>query len=114
MKWYLVKLVFQICTNQEGVNHQFDESLRLVQASCKEHAYNKAFVMGTMEQSKLDTCYQSQLEWRFIEVSEITEIGELNDGIEVHSLTTETNSPDTYIELLKRQALNQKIHLTSD
>lgn len=105
MNWFLIKLVFQIRTGINDSNHQFDESFRLIDAADISVAYEKAYELGLSEQCNFQNIYSEQIEWRFIDVSDVVELGSLKDGLEVFANTNEEKFPDEYIGHLHYKSL---------
>lgn len=104
MNWYLAKLVFQVRSGAGAHTPQFDEQWRLIRADEVAWAYEKATVLGRMDES----CYLNEarqsVEWIFIEVSDIIHIGEFNDGESIFSTTEEPTNPESYIQSIKIHA----------
>lgn len=104
MRWFLVKIVFQIRTGKSDSNHQFDESFRLLEADDIADAYKKAVQIGQIEQSSFSNINNEIIEWRFIDVPDVIELGQLKDGVEVFALTGEERFPDEYIGSIHNKA----------
>jgi hypothetical protein len=106
MHWYTAKIVFQIICG-EGIHHaQFDEQLRLIQAADGQEALAKARAIGADEQDRFLNQQKEWVQWRFVGVPEITRIGELRDGTELHYRITEPDSPENYIERVHQQTFS--------
>src|SRR5690606_15047718 len=97
MKWFLVKIVFQIRTGVSDSNHQFDESFRIIEGNDITDAYKRAYGIGESEQSTFFNLQGEVVEWRFIDVPDIIELGELKDGAEIFAQTKEEKFPEDYI-----------------
>lgn len=110
MNWYLVKLVFHIDNDVKDLHH-FDEQLRLVHASSDGDAFLKARLIGKNEESNFDNHQSKKVHWRFIDVKELIFLGELKDGIEIYSETTETANKDWYIQSVLLRALKSTLAL---
>ena len=103
MNWYLVKIVFQIiCGNTS--ESQFDEQLRLIAATDKDEAFFKAKKYGEREEDIFFNNKQQQVQWKFINVSELYKLGEMIDGAELYSRIEERGNADAYIETVNRKA----------
>ena len=110
MNWYLAKLVYRIICGDGHHTPQFDEQLRLIEATHEEEAFDKARDIGIQEQ---DTFYNQQrklVQWKFINVSELHILGGLLDGAELYSRIQETDNADRYIELTNNKAAHIRNH----
>src|ERR1051326_2143892 len=58
MNWYLAKIVYRIVCGDGNHTPQFDEQLRLIQASDELHAFQKARRLGEREQDHFLKCMQ--------------------------------------------------------
>ncbi len=103
MKWYLSKLVFQIICGDGLHAAQFDEQLRLVFAEDELHAFQKARSMGERE-CTIEGIYK-QVQWKFIDVSELYPISEMIDGAEIYSKITEEEDAHLYIRNTQKRAV---------
>ena len=104
MNWYLVKIVYQIICGDGTHQSQFDEQLRLIEASGKDEAFNKARRIGINEEDIFFNNKQEQVQWKFINVSELYKLGEMIDGAELYSRIEERGNEDVYIETVNRKA----------
>ena len=104
MNWYIVKLVYQVIYGNGLFTAQFSEQLRLVQATDDVHAFTKAQSLGHKEESTF--CHKAEplVQWRFIDVCELTEITEMADGADILSQTLEPENPKVYLRMIRRQA----------
>lgn len=85
MEWFLAKLVYRF-QSPSGPDHiQFDEQLRLVQANNELHAFHKAQQIGQQEQFIADDQTIHQVNWYFMDVTELYKLNQLIDGAEVLS-----------------------------
>jgi hypothetical protein len=105
MNWYLAKLVFQVRSGAEAHTPQFDGQWRVIRADEAAWAYEKATVLG-----RLDECTQlnhrnEKVEWKFIEVTDIIHVGEFKDGEQIFSTTDEPANPESYIQSIKTHAV---------
>lgn len=106
MNWYMAKMVFRIICGNGEHTPQFDEQLRLVAAENKEQALSKALAMGKKEE---DAFYNQRLQlvqWQFINVSELNELQQLSDGMEIYSRIEEKENADAYISIINSKASN--------
>lgn len=96
MNWYLAKIVFQIICGEGDHQPQFDEQLRLIQATSKRTAFFKATDIGKSEEDFFYNIHQQPVHWKFINVSELYRMEELLDGAEIHSKITEPENAVEY------------------
>src|SRR5689334_12475733 len=106
MNWYLAKLVFRIICGEGDHTAQFDEQLRLISASSKEEAFNKAWQTGKKEEEIFYNQRQQLVQWRFIHVMEIYKISQLIDGAELYSRIEERDNAEAYIHVVNQKAEN--------
>jgi hypothetical protein len=104
MNWYLSKLVFRIICGEGTHKPQFDEQLRLINASDEQEAYAKAIAIGAQEQDQFFNQDQKLVQWKFINLAELYKLSGLLDGAELYSKIQETDNPDLYIELTNKKA----------
>jgi len=104
MNWYLSKIIFRIICGDGDHTPQFDEQLRLINATDEEEAFRKAMVLGEREQDGFYNHEQKLVQWKFINVAELYKLSGLLDGAEVYSRIHETDDPDRYIEFTNRKA----------
>jgi len=103
MNWYLVKIVYQIICGDSSQS-QFDEQLRLIAASDKEEAFVKGTMVGVKEEDVFFNNKQEQVQWKFINISELYKLGDMIDGAELYSRIEERGNADAYIETINRKA----------
>jgi predicted RNA-binding protein with EMAP domain len=104
MNWYLAKMVFRIICGDGDHTAQFDEQLRLVSASSKEEAFHKAQVLGVREEEIFFNNNLQLVQWQFISVSELLQLGELTDGAELYSRIEEKEDADCYLHIIHKKA----------
>lgn len=85
MEWFLAKLVYRFQSPADTTHIQFDEQLRLIQAEDELHAFHKAQQIGQQEQLISDEQTIHQVNWYFIDVTELYKLNQLIDGAEVLS-----------------------------
>lgn len=102
MNWYLVKIVYQIICGSNV--SQFDEQLRLISADNKEEAFYKATDTGQREEEIFYNTNQQQVQWKFINVSELYKLGEMIDGAELYSRIEERGNAELYIQSVHSKA----------
>lgn len=104
MNWYLAKLVFRIVCGNGNHTPQFDEQLRLINASDKEDAFYKAGNIGRREEDSFYNLKQELVKWQFINVSELYKLGKMIDGAELYSRIEERGDADVYTEIVHKKA----------
>jgi Domain of unknown function (DUF4288) len=104
MNWYLSKLVFRIICGQGNHTAQFDEQLRLIEASNAGEAYEKAVSIGQNEEDQFFNQEQKLVQWKFINIAELYKLSGLLDGAELYSRIQEIDNADLYIELTNRKS----------
>lgn len=104
MKWYLVKLVFQVLSGEGAHTPQFDEQVRLIKADEVNWAYEKATVIGWLEQRSFLNHRDENVTWKFIEIAEIHEVENPEDGVLLCSYTVESDNAKDYIEMTRIKA----------
>ena len=118
MNWYLAKLIFQIRSGEGTHTPQFDEQWRLIRADEVAWAYEKASVLGRMDDHSFLNNRNEIVMWKFIEVADIHLVGSLEDGAALFSVTEEPINAEAYIEQVKLKsqkafalAMNSEINL---
>lgn len=110
MNWYISKLIFSI--ERDGATSgkaQFDEQLRLVTAKNTNEAYFKARGLGKKEESIFTDIKNETIKWRFVDVSEVSFLGELKDGIELYSNTLEVQEKKGFINSILQKGMSIQI-----
>ncbi len=104
MKWYLVKLVYQVVSDEGAHTPQFDEQLRMIRAEELDWAREKAKVLGQIGAFTFLNNRKEEVKWKFIDVVDICEIGEIEDGVQLYSTTEEPDDVTTYLSLISAKA----------
>lgn len=104
MKWYLAKLVYRIICGDGKHTAQFDEQLRLISAEDDLNAFQKARLFGMREQDNFLNAADKPVHWKFIDVSELHELKELNDGVEIYSRISEDDNAEIYTKIILLRA----------
>ncbi|HOZ80580.1 MAG TPA: DUF4288 domain-containing protein [Ferruginibacter sp.] len=105
MNWYLTKMVFRVMLAGREQPASFDEQLRIITASSKEEALQKAQQLGIAEETTVVNINNKQLiEWKFINVSSLYQLKELLDGAEICATTHEPDCAADYIEMVHAKA----------
>ncbi len=104
MNWYLVKLVYQIICGDGLHTAQFDEQLRIIEATDDMNAIVKAQLLGHREQETFYNNKEKLVQWKFIDVSEVNKIDSFFDGAELYSRINEQDNADNYINMVQTKA----------
>jgi hypothetical protein len=104
MKWYLVKLVYQVVSGNGAHTPQFDEQLRLIRAEELDWAREKAKMLGQIGAFSFLNNRKEEVNWRFIDVVDICEIGEIEDGAQLYSTTEEPEDVSLYLNVISAKA----------
>jgi hypothetical protein len=104
MKWYIAKIIYRIVCGDGNHTPQFDEQLRLIEAGDSLQAFQKARVLGHHEQDNFMNANDKPVHWKFLDVSELIEMNNFSDGLEIYSQITEEPNADAYISYIKRKA----------
>lgn len=105
MNWYITKLVFEIQSGSSHT-HQFDEQLRLIQATNEQEAFFKARILGAKEEDSFLSHALNSVNWKFIDVVFLDEMKEMKDGVEICSRIHETDPHEQYVTYIKAKALS--------
>lgn len=106
MNWYLAKIVYRIHCGDKKRSGQFDEQLRIIFATSKEDAFQKAHSIGQQEEEIFINQHQKLVHWQFINVCELYKLSELIDGAEIYSRIEENDNTDAYIDVVNKKAKN--------
>ena len=104
MKWYLVKLVYQVVSGDGAHTPRFDEQLRLIRAEELDWARAKAKLLGQIGAFSFLNNRKEEVNWKFIDVVDICEIGEIEDGAQLYSTTEETEDVPSYLNIITTKA----------
>ncbi|HVF98014.1 MAG TPA: DUF4288 domain-containing protein [Flavisolibacter sp.] len=104
MNSYLVKIVYQIICGDGFHTAQFDEQMRYVTAATEEIALQKAQRIGLQEAETFFNNQQQLVQWKYVDVSEIYSLNQLNDGAEVFSQIRETDDAGSYCRFVHHKA----------
>jgi hypothetical protein len=104
MNWYLAKLVFRIISGEGNHQPQFDEQLRLISADSWQQAIEKAEVLGEQGQESFLNQQRQPVRWKFINIAELSALGKITDGLELHYRIAEPGDAEQYIESVNRKA----------
>jgi hypothetical protein len=104
MNWYLAKVVFQVICGNGNHTAQFDEQLRLIEATDDQEAFYKAQQIGVQEADVFLNDRHQLVQWKFIDVCELHPLNDLINGAEMYSRITEVDNSIQYIETVHRKA----------
>jgi len=117
MNWYVSKLVFQVICGDGQHTAQFDEQIRLVHAEDALHAFHKARLLGEGDQLENNEQHPANVQWKFIDVTELLPLRPVTDGAEIYSVIKEETEAALYIRTVQRSAghlLQQSLHQFTD
>ena len=104
MKWYLAKMVYQIICGDSRHTPQFDEQLRLIVASNRSEAFDRAVTMGMKEQESFLNQKNERVQWQFVNVPEVYRLERLTDGAEIYSRINEVEDAEAYTTFVHSKA----------
>ena len=104
MKWYLIKLIYQIICGDGKHTPQFDEQLRVIQAEDDLHAFQKARQLGHREEDTFLNNNNKPVHWKFIDVIELHPVNILIDGTELYSHIYEQDDAASFTKLTYKRA----------
>lgn len=114
MNWYITKLVYQIICG-EGVHiAQFDEQIRLIQATDEEEAYGKAVLIGSDEAEVFYNEKRELVQWKFINVAELYRLSGFIDGAEIYSRIREVEDAEGFVHYVNQKAASIKEKTTHE
>jgi len=108
MHWYMTKIVYRIICGNGSHKPQFEEQLRLIRASDKKEAFERAKLFGEQFELSLINEKNQPVKWVFINISELYKLPDLNDGTEIYSHLSEADHAGTFIEMTNKKA--EQIH----
>ena len=104
MNWYIAKLVYRVTCGNGKHKAQFEEQLRILEATGPKAAFRRARRIG-LEEGNTNLVQQvNPVQWQFIDVSELYRLSKCIDGAELCSTMHEAESPELYIEKIHRRA----------
>jgi hypothetical protein len=105
MKRFIAKIVFGIHNDALNTINQFDEQIRLIEARDEHEAIVKSKMLGVREEYSFFNENEEEVKWEFINVTDIYELNELKDGLELYSRIHETDAQESYIRYVNDKAL---------
>jgi hypothetical protein len=112
MHWYLAKMVFRITCGHGKHKAQFDEQIRLIQASHSAEALEKARRYAAEESLSTTATAADSARWNLVDIPELFRLQGMVDGAELFSRITEEEDGVLYEEIVRRRAdmLRYNIH----
>lgn len=105
MNSYLAKLVFNIDIENKNIPSQFDEQIRIIYANNLEDAFMKARALGKKEEESFKNKNNEMVDWKFIDITSLYSLKEINDGEQVYSQSHETDNPESFINFTREKAM---------
>lgn len=105
MKWFTAKIVFGIHHSSQEAITQYDEQIRMIQARDEHEAFLKSRLLGVREEYSFVNENEEEVRWEFVDVTDLSEISELRDGMELYSRIHETDPREQYIRFVHDKAL---------
>jgi hypothetical protein len=112
MKWYSIRLVFNININNGEDRCQFDEQLRLVEAASTADAFFKGITIGRREEETFINNQGKTVNWQFIDVAEVHPL-EMKNGSLICSRLHVDDNHNNYIDLIRRKSQAIQVHNTT-
>ncbi len=111
MKWFTAKIVFGIHHSSQEAITQYDEQIRVIKARDEHEAFLKARMLGVREEYSFTNENEEEVSWTFVDVTDLTEMDELTDGMEIYSRIHETDSREQYIRFVHDKALQLSLRM---
>jgi len=105
MKRYLVKLMFNINTDNSSNTSEFDEQIRVIEALNIEDAFYKARSFGKKEEETFLDKDNKLVSWNFIDVAEVYPLEEMKDGDQVYSTTRKIKDKTSFISYIRQKSM---------
>ncbi len=113
MNWYIAKIVYEIICGEGHHAPQFDEQLRLIQASGASEALTIAIEIGQQEAISFQNDKQQLVQWKFIAVPELHAIATGTHGAELFSRIREVDDAPAYREVIFTRAHSLQLNQTA-
>jgi hypothetical protein len=104
MKTFIVKLIFQIEMNEKVKQAQFDEQTILIAAKDMATAFQKAKAKGVTLQQNFKNANSVDVNWKFIDVTDLFEINSYKDGEQLYTKTHEAIDSNGFIKFVKHRS----------
>ena len=95
MSLFYIKLTYKIIS--ETALKSYEEQIRIIEASSINLAYYKAMSLGKNEAIENNSIETSKVYWEFFGLTELKELPEIKDGIELETTTQEIH-PEIDVE----------------
>jgi hypothetical protein len=105
MNSYLTKLIFNISIDRQKEYSQFDEQVRIVKAQNMEEAFLKARTIGKQQEESFPNKNNELVSWKFIDVIDLHQLEEIEDGEQVYAHTHETENTNSFIEFTRQKSM---------
>jgi len=105
MNTYLAKLVFNIVIENSNHATQFDEQIRLIEAKSLEEAFFKARSIGKQEDGTFMNSKNDEVNWKFIDVTELYALKDAKDGDQLYASTHETDDSASFIQYTRQKSI---------
>lgn len=103
MNKYIAKIVFQIVSGDGKHTPQFDEQFRLFEAKTENEALTKARAKGKEEETSFLNEKKENVIWKYIGVTELMEIQDMEDGAQIYACTQEIDDVNNYLHIAKQK-----------
>jgi hypothetical protein len=108
--WYIAKIVFGITAQNTEHKPQFDEQIRLILADSHEEALLKARIIGLNEEDSFINDRKNLVKWEFINVSDLTLLEKLDDGVELSSRIYEMEDASEHVHYVHQKAITLRLN----
>jgi hypothetical protein len=113
MKWYIVKIIFRIICGEGQHAVQFDKQLRLISAQNEKEAFEKAKITGAREEDSFLNSELKRVKWAFVGITELKEIKEFGDGLELYSVIEEADDAERTVQTIRQKEIDIETSLLS-
>jgi hypothetical protein len=114
MKWFVAKVCYQIITATASGPAQFEEQMRLIKARGEAEALEKARYLGALEEEVFLNAQRQPVQWKWLGVTELEELADLEDGTELLSNIKETTAPHDYLTHVSQRSQLLENRLSPD
>lgn len=114
MSWFISKIIFEVDCGVPRQHRQFEEQLRLVEATNPIEAYHKAVAIGQKGQESFLNQNQQVITWKFINVEEIRALDNWHDGMELNSIIKEVEDAQAYVNFVNDKASDFRENVFKD
>ena len=104
MRWFLLTASYQIL-HPDSTLYQFDEQVLLLKAESREEAFFKGKRIAGYEERSFSSSSGEVVRWKFLGITDLREIDELTEFVQVGSCTREIENPLRYIHDIKKRSL---------